>query len=167
MQLAEHNIFVVDTLPASAGVGQVFYATDTNQLYTYKNSAWLSLGSSYTLPAFTTTDATPTIVYSYPIAVSQCVKTKVEYTAYKSDFTLGASGDLFSTFVRSSSGNIVRSSGSGTGGLDGIVQGNFSGTQPKPDLVANTSTQSIDVTLTGKNSITIIWQLKLTFLPYN
>lgn len=116
---------------------------------------------------FTTTDATPIVAYSYPIAQSQCVKVKIEYTAYKSDFSLASSGELFSTFVRASAGNIVRSSGSGTGGLDGTTQGNFTNAQPKPDLVANTSTQNIDVTPTGKASTTIKWHFKLTITPYN
>lgn len=114
-----------------------------------------------------TTDATPTVLYSYPISISQCVKARVQYTAYKTDFTLGASGDLFSTFARTSGGNIVRVSGSGTGGLDGITQGNFTNAQPKPDLVPNTSTNMVDVTVTGKNATNITWNIKLTITPYN
>lgn len=114
-----------------------------------------------------TADATPTVVYSYPVGQAKCVKVRVEYTAYKTDFTLGASGDLFSTFIRATGGSIVRSSGSGTGGLDGTVQGNFPNAEPRPDLVANTSTNSIDVTLTGKASTNITWQIKLTIIPYN
>lgn len=114
-----------------------------------------------------TTDATPTVLYSYPISTSQCVKARVQYTAYKTDFTLGASGDLFSTFARTSSGNIIRVSGTGTSGLDGTVQGNFPNAEPKPDLVANTSTNMIDVTVTGKANTNITWQIKLTITPYN
>lgn len=113
-----------------------------------------------------TTDAIPTVLYSYPVSTSQCVKARVQYTAYKTDFSLGASGDLFSTFIRAS-GNISRASGSGTGGLDGTVQGNFPNAEPKPDLVANTSTNAIDVTVTGKASTNITWQIKLTITPYN
>lgn len=114
-----------------------------------------------------TTDATPSVVYSYPVVEAKCIKCRVEYTAYKTDFTLGSSGDLFSTFIRATGGSIVRSSGSGTGGLDGIVQGNFPNAEPKPDLVANTSTNNIDVTLTGKVATSITWQIKLTIIPYS
>lgn len=113
-----------------------------------------------------TTDATPTVLYSYPVSASSCVKARVQYTAYKTDYTLGASGDLFSTFARTSNGNIVRVSGAGTGGLDGMVQGNFDNAEPKPDLVANTSTNMIDVTVTGKAGINITWKIKLTITPY-
>lgn len=114
-----------------------------------------------------TNNASPTVAYSYAVGESKCIKMRVEYTAYKTDFSLGASGDLFSTFIRAAAGNIIRSSGTGTGGLDGIVQGNFPNAEPKPDLVANTSTQSIDVTLTGKASTSITWQIKLTIIPYS
>lgn len=124
-------------------------------------------GSQYiiVLEEFTTTDATPAVSYSYPIIQSQCVKVQIEYTAYSSDFTLAASGELFSTFVRAS-GNVSRSSGTGTGGLDGTVQGNFPNAEPKPDLIANTSTNAIDITLTGKASTTIKWHIILNISPY-
>lgn len=114
-----------------------------------------------------TADATPTVLYSFPVSQAQCVKARVQYTAYKTDFTLAASGDLFSTFARATGANLVRTSGTGTGGLDGIVQGNFPNAEPKPDLVANTSTNSIDVTVTGKAATNITWQIKLTINPFN
>lgn len=110
-----------------------------------------------------TEDATPTVIYSYPVGVNKCIKCKMEYTAYKEDFTTGASGDLFATFLRAN-GGLSRTGGTGSSGLDGVIQGNFSGSEPKPDLIVNSN--NIDVTLNGKDNTNIIWQVKLTIIPY-
>lgn len=108
-----------------------------------------------------TTDATVTVAYSFPVNQNQGVRLKINGVATNSGFTAVVSHtDFVCTFLRGT-GNVARTSVSDTSGVTGGIQGTFVIPQPLINAVANTGTQSIDVTVTGKAATTINWNLQI------
>lgn len=103
----------------------------------------------------TTTNATPKITYSVPIAKSSGVYINVTFTAVKSDYT-NASGGFVSAMFYRGTGNVARTPNV----LSNIVNTAGFGLL-NLTLVANTSTQTADITLTGILSTTIGWYLSI------
>lgn len=106
----------------------------------------------------TTTNATPLVVASIPLAENRVSRFSLEVVAIKSDYTAAQEMDVVAVFRRAAGGNIARSTNTNGLGLPRLLSGgDFTGIAPSVNLVANTSTQSIDVTVTGKASTTIYW----------
>lgn len=114
---------------------------------------------------YQTANATQATAMSFPLPASKAAFAKAEFFCYDSSFASTAGGTVQAMFVRSA-GNISRSSGATAAGLITSILGNFTLGQPSVDLVSNTTTQSIDVKVTGKTATTINWRIELT-IYYN
>ena len=112
-----------------------------------------------------TTDATPTVAYSIPLAVSRATYVRATATAIKSDFTAAQGIEATAVFRRAPAGNVVRASPNGGNGSI-VMQsiGDYSGPAPTLDIVANTTNQTIDIQVTGKASNTINWHIEILSL---
>lgn len=108
----------------------------------------------------TTTDATPTVMYSIPLGVQRASFVQAQLIAIKSDFSAAQAIFLQSAFRRMTGGNVIKATPTNNSGFQ-ASNGDFTGIAPKIDLVANTSTQTIDLVVTGKAATTIKWQVVL------
>ncbi len=131
------------------------------------NSETINISQSYTkitkiIDPYQTTNATQQTAYSIAIPQNKAVYVMAVFFASDAGFTSCVGGKGEATFLRAS-GNLVRSSGNTSSGLLTTILGNFLLGQPSIDLVANTSTQSIDVRVTGKLATTINWRLEVTY----
>ncbi len=118
-----------------------------------------SIGEYYIDP-FQTTDATETVIGSFPVNQNQYVSVLIfEASAANSTHTSSVEANLQAAFLRAS-GNVARTSNSVTNGL---VRNVFTSTgltnSITIDAVANTSTNQIDFTVKGQVSITFNWNL--------
>lgn len=107
-----------------------------------------------------TTDATPTVAYSIPLGQQRASFLEVKAIAIQSDFSATESMSLQCGFRRASGGNVVKATPANNKGFYNS-NGDFSGTHPSLDLVANTGTQSIDLQVTGKSATTINWHFAI------
>ncbi len=107
-----------------------------------------------------TTNATPAIAYSVPLGQGRASFIQAKAIAVQSDFSHTQSLDIQAGFRRASGGNVTKSTPANNRGFL-ISSGDFSGASPDIDIVANTGTQSIDVTVTGKAATTINWYIEL------
>lgn len=103
------------------------------------------------LTATTTTDATATTVFSFKVGASKHVLITALVLVRKSDYSLSSSQNLTVGFLRGS-GNVSRQ-----GSIISNIISNFPVLKPTVDLQANTSTQSIDVVVTGLAATTLVW----------
>lgn len=103
-----------------------------------------------------TTNATPTVVLSVPIGMNSSADIKVEFSVLNSAYSNGAFGEA-RVLMRRASGNVARATGNG-GLLSAAVNviGDFL-VVPGVDIVANTSTQTADITFTGLAGTTLNW----------
>ena len=110
---------------------------------------------------YTTTDATTTTAFSISVSTNRVFYIQVRFLYNISDYSAAGLMVLEGTFRRAS-GNIVRAS-QNSGIIPPIIKssGDFTGQQPSCDLVANTSTNAIDIKITGKASTTINWQFEI------
>lgn len=108
----------------------------------------------------TTTDATPTVLYSIPLGESRASFIQAKCIALQSDFSAAQSIDIQAGFRRASGGNVIKSTPANNKGFE-VSNGDFAGAVPSLDLVANTGTQTIDVQATGKAATTIKWHIQL------
>lgn len=103
----------------------------------------------------TTVNSTQVTAFSIPIAQNKAYRVKVIVLAYLSDFTKSNIGDVSGSFLR------------GTGDLikDGALIRNMSGALSGAgiDLVANTSTESVDVKISGTSG-TVIWDFAVELI---
>jgi len=106
-----------------------------------------------------TTNATPLVAYSIPVKQNRAITVKASFVASVSDFSNCASGDGTATFRRQT-GNLARTNIT-TAGLLLNILGDFLLSQPTVDLVANTTTQAVDVTVTGKLGLTVNWNIEI------
>jgi len=107
----------------------------------------------------TTTDNTATTVTSINVAVEQTYRVLVEATARNSDGSINASFYTRGSFYRNTGGNVTALSNQvNAPGTDATAASTIEVT-----LVANTSTQAIDVKVTGQTSQTIKWTVNVAY----
>jgi len=112
------------------------------------------------IDSFTTTNATPTVVYSIVLGQGRASFIQAKAIAIRSDFGAMQAIDMQAGFRRAIGGNITKATTGSNKGFE-ISNGDFTAQEPSIDLVANTATQSIDVEVTGKTSNTIKWYIEL------
>jgi len=112
------------------------------------------------LESVTTTNATPTVAYSVPLAQQRASFIQAKCIAVKSDFSAAQAIDIQAGFRRASGGNVIKATPANNKGFE-VSNGDFSGIPPSIDLVANTGSQTIDVQITGKVATTINWYIEL------
>lgn len=112
-----------------------------------------SLGQSQV----TTSNSTQTTAFSIPVPQNKNMIVKIKLLAYQSDYSKSNSGEILGVFVRGT-GNVSR---------DGTLIKNTSGALSGAgiDMTANTSTQAIDVKISG-TSATVIWNFQIDLI-YN
>lgn len=106
-----------------------------------------------------TADATPTVGYSISLGETRQSFGTFRITAVLPDRSMMSTFKVEAGFRRATGGNVTRiafpqiaTQTDWTGGVS---------TRPSVDVVANTGTQSIDVTLTGKAATTINWYIEI------
>lgn len=103
--------------------------------------------------AFQTTDATPTTFLSIPVSQQQAIGIFVYANIYTTNFANAEFQIISSSFRRATGGNVIR-----TTTIPSVdINGDYVGGNPAITLVANISTQSIDIIGTGKAATTINW----------
>lgn len=105
-----------------------------------------------------TTDNTATTVYSYPLAEEQSVSLTISGTVRSDD---GAISGVFLTtgaYTRNTSGNV----GAVNEGQHDIYTTYTAGATADVTLVVNTTTQAIDIKVTGQSSVNFSWKLDIT-----
>jgi len=107
-----------------------------------------------------TTNATPTVAYSISLGQGRVSFIQAKAIATESDLSHLQALDIQAGFRRASGGNVTKAT-SGTNVGFSISNGDFTGTKPSIDLVANTGNQTIDVQVTGKSATTINWYIEL------
>lgn len=106
----------------------------------------------------TSTNATPFIAFSTPIAAGTSAFVEVDFQVVNATLSNGAGGKIYALFTRTSGGNVVRATGNN--GLLGATLnflGNFT-TNPNVELVANTASQTADLRFTGLLATTLTWK---------
>lgn len=140
--------------------GDIFNEENTGRAYTYESGVWVCKvydGSTtiqyFAIQDFATTNNTPAVVLSIPIAINKNYRILLDLRAEKSDFSSSRTGNVKSSFLRAT-GNVSRVG----------ITSDLLGVLPAAtvDIVANTSTQSADVTVTGAIATTINWRLTAT-----
>lgn len=121
----------------------------------------------YIIDPYKTNGGTQITAYSIPVSSRTSISVRGEFFCSDVAFGSTAGGNFQATFLRGA-GSLARTSGTTASGLISSVLGNFSGTsQPSVDLVANTTSQAIDIKLTGKAGIIIDWHIELTVFRSN
>jgi|SRR6187402_1210120 len=111
--------------------------------------------------SITTTNATPTIAGSISLGENRASYVEIKAFCITSGFTALQALDVQAGFRRPSGGNVTRATSNNGAGLPYLASsGDFSGASPTIDLVANTSTQTIDIVVHGKAGTTIKWHFK-------
>lgn len=106
----------------------------------------------------TTTDATLLVAGSVNLGEGRASFFQVKIFAVQSNFGALQAINVQAGFRRPTGGNVARATSSGGSGLPYLASsGDFSGIAPTVDLVANTTTQTIDIVVKGKASTTINW----------
>lgn len=106
---------------------------------------------------YQTTNNTPTVAYSVAIPAASAAYVQVEFLVTNTALSSAATGVAEAAFTRTSGGNVVRATGNG-GLLDAAIRliGNFT-LMPKAEIIANTSSQTADIRLTGLSGTTLSW----------
>lgn len=105
----------------------------------------------------TTVNSTQVTAFSIPVPQNKNMVVKIKLLAYQNDYSKSNSGEIIGVFVRGT-GNVSRD-----GTLIKSTSGALSGAGI--DMAANTSTQAIDVKISG-TSATVIWNFAVE-LTYN
>lgn len=108
-----------------------------------------------------TTDATATTVYSIPIAELEGAFVEVEAVCLQDDATEIGRSQVTSAFRRAASGNVTEA------GSPTAVNVDDSAGSPAATLVANTSTQKVDVKVTGVASTNYTWVIDVFYKKVN
>ena len=113
----------------------------------------------------TTTDATPIIIASITLGENRGSFIRVEGFAKTTNLSAMQAVSSEAGFRRQTGGNVIRStSNNGLNSPPLISSGDLSGVAPTIDLVANTTTQTIDIVAKGKAGVTLQWHLMTTSL---
>lgn len=110
-----------------------------------------------TIATATTTDATPTVIKAISVAADKTISIDVDVIGNKASTATKAAYRLIGSFYRNGSGNVTAISDTVSLTTD------EADTDWDVSLVANTSNQTIDVTITGKAATTIAWSAKITY----
>lgn len=106
----------------------------------------------------TTTNATPLVAGSVVLGEGRASYFEVKAFCVQSNFGALQAMDVQAGFRRATGGNVIRATSSNGAGLPYLASsGDFTGQSPTIDLVANTSTQTIDIVVKGKSGLTIKW----------
>lgn len=107
--------------------------------------------------SFQTTNATPTVAYSVPMPEGSAAFIQIDFIVSNSGYTLAAAGEADAAFTRASAGNVLRATGS-NGLLAAAIKlsGNFA-PMPQAEIVANTTSQTADIRLSGITATTLNW----------
>lgn len=104
--------------------------------------------------AFTsTTNATATTILSIPVALLSMVNVTARVCGLRSDATEAIRAIVNSGFRRAGAGNVTE-----IGADTAVASTEDSAGTPTITLVANTTTQAVDVVVTGEASKTIHWE---------
>ncbi len=112
------------------------------------------------IDSVTTTDATPTVIYSVPLGQGRASFIQAKAVAIRSDFGAMQALDIQAGFRRATGGNVTKATTGSNKGFE-ISNGDFTALEPSINLIANTSSQTIDVQVTGKSANTIKWYIEL------
>lgn len=109
----------------------------------------------------TTTNNVQQTAFSFVLPPSTAIYIRVDAVVSASDYSSAGFVVQEAVFRRPSVGNIVRATGNGGLTLPLIrALNDFVGAAPTMDIVANTTTQSVEVKITGKASTTLRWQFQ-------
>jgi hypothetical protein len=109
-----------------------------------------------TISTAQTTDATATVIKSIPVGENKVINIDVDVIANEAGATK-ATYRLVSSFYRNAAGNVTEN-GSPVSIKSDEIDGDWACT-----LVANTTAQSVDVTVTGKAGDTVNWSARITY----
>lgn len=103
----------------------------------------------------TTNSSTQQTAFSIPVPQNKNMIIKIRMLAYQSDYSKSNSGEVLGVFVRGT-GNVSR---------DGTLIKNTSGALSGAgiDMIANTSTQSVDIKISG-TSATVVWNFAIDLI---
>jgi hypothetical protein len=104
-----------------------------------------------------TADAVAKVLASIPLAVGQAVTVSAMFTARRDDGTAAAGRVVSGTWRRQAAGNVTL-----VGALVGATQ--TDGTTPVCNLVANTTTQTVDISVTGIAAQNWVWEVNFSSL---
>jgi hypothetical protein len=122
----------------------------------YNNPSFFTIGLGAHEPRVTaastgnTSNATPTVVGSIPVAEGEVYTVEATISARQSTGANRGSWKLMGSFYRNTAGNVTAN------GLAAEVYGQVSDTY-SVDLVANTVNQTIDIQVTGKAATSVNW----------
>lgn len=106
----------------------------------------------------TTTDNTATVIKRIPLAQGEAVVVRVFAVGKKADVTAVAGINQWAVFRRASAGNVTLA-----GALQGTTVEDSAGA-PVIAMAANTSAQSVDVTVAGIAAETYKWEARVEFM---
>lgn len=109
--------------------------------------------------AATTTDDTATVVYAHPVAELAGVNITVQTLGLKSDAAESIRSLINSGFMRAAAGNVTE-----VGSDSAIASAKTSSGTPTVTLIANTTNQTVDVTVTGEAAKTFYWEVAVTYV---
>lgn len=105
-----------------------------------------------------TSNATPTVAYSVPLSTAQAVYIDINYINTTAAHTNAMSGEVKGLFYRAA-GNITQG-----GSLVSQVINTLALSTATVTIVANTSTQKADITITGIAATTVNWTLSVAII---
>ncbi len=104
-----------------------------------------------------TSDVTPTVIYSYPLAEQKVVQIEAFIVCLETTYAAGASAKVEGVFYRRTGESVGRSGSL----LTTLLTTSFLNPQPAFTLVANTQNNTVDVQITGKAGVNLIWYVDL------
>lgn len=108
-----------------------------------------------------TTDDVPTLAGSVVLGEGKASYFEVKAFCTSSGLAELQAMDVQAGFRRPVGGNVTRATSNNGTGLPYLASsGDFSGKAPTIDLIANTTSQTIDIMVTGKSATTINWYFK-------
>lgn len=120
-------------------------------------SSSLSIGDNLQAEV-NTTDATPSVGLSLPVPEDRAIKVTAQVTAKKSDGTKRAMWTLSGLFYRNTGGNVTAE------GDPVVIDSHVSdGCAYAATLVANTTTQMVEVQITGTTAETVYWTVQANY----
>lgn len=129
----------------------------------YKQSYPSFTKNLYQLPAIIqTVDGNSLTVTTIPLPPGKAMRIVADIFCCDASVSNVAGGRTEGMFYRPVAGNVTRTNAGVAAGLISNILGTFVSPQPSVDLSPNTTSQGIDVNITGKLSATINWFIELT-----
>lgn len=130
----------------------------TNMAQSIVGGSGSGLGQNEATGTVRTTDATQTTIIEIPVAQGQTIRVDAHITARKSDGSKHGSWHVAGLFYRNTGGNVT---------IEGMIQhvASFLSVTSSwtVDLTADTTTQCVDVNVTGYASETVDWTSKVNY----